>query len=121
MHMRTVTRHLKEFFTRALKRALMLACIAPGLAQTADFPARAVTIVVPYAAGGGGDVLAREHFPVVFAVIGTISVTSAIIFWRELPANAGADLVSRRTGASEPPAGAKASPPAAVGPVTPAG
>ena len=39
----------------------MLACIAPGLGLAADFPARPVTIVVPYAAGGGGDVLARMY------------------------------------------------------------
>ncbi len=72
----------------------------------------------------GGDVLAREHFPFVFAMIGLISVTSVVIFWRELPAGAGADLVSRRTGPQEP-AQDRARPAVqtsttAVGPVTPA-
>ncbi len=34
--------------------------LLPGTsAQAADFPTRPITIVVPYAAGGGGDVLAR--------------------------------------------------------------
>lgn len=47
-------------------RNFVLACVvaafcAPALAQ--DFPRRAVTIVVPFAAGGGGDILARMAAP----------------------------------------------------------
>ena len=46
---------------RAMTR-LALACFAAaicGAATAQDFPKRAVTIVVPFAAGGGGDILAR--------------------------------------------------------------
>ena len=46
---------------RAMK-LLALACFAAelcGAAVAQDFPKRAVTIVVPFAAGGGGDILAR--------------------------------------------------------------
>jgi tripartite-type tricarboxylate transporter receptor subunit TctC len=47
--------------TKTLFSKLIGLCLATCLpmAGAADFPARAVTIVVPYAAGGGGDVLAR--------------------------------------------------------------
>jgi tripartite-type tricarboxylate transporter receptor subunit TctC len=41
----------------SLLAAALLACAAPGLAQ--DFPAKPIRIVVPYAAGGGADILAR--------------------------------------------------------------
>jgi tripartite-type tricarboxylate transporter receptor subunit TctC len=40
---------------------VVAAFCAPALAQ--DFPRRAVTIVVPFAAGGGGDILARMAAP----------------------------------------------------------
>lgn len=46
---------------RAMK-GFALACFATaicGAAVAQDFPKRAVTIVVPFAAGGGGDILAR--------------------------------------------------------------
>jgi len=43
---------------RSLLAGLMV--LLPGVtALAADFPSRPITIVVPYAAGGGGDVLAR--------------------------------------------------------------
>ena len=47
--------------TGAMK-SLVLACLGAllgGAALAQDFPKRAVTIVVPFAAGGGGDILAR--------------------------------------------------------------
>jgi EmrB/QacA subfamily drug resistance transporter len=73
----------------------------------------------------GGDVLTRSHFPVVFGLIGTISLCASFVFWRELPAGAGADLVTRRTNAPSPVAAASANVTGApdvtpVGPVTPA-
>lgn len=46
---------------RAMK-GFALACFAAAMCSAAvaqDFPKRAVTIVVPFAAGGGGDILAR--------------------------------------------------------------
>ena len=51
--------------TGAMK-SLALACMGAllcGAAVAQDFPKRAVTIVVPFAAGGGGDILARMAAP----------------------------------------------------------
>ena len=51
--------------TGAMK-SLALACMGAllcGAAFAQDFPKRAVTIVVPFAAGGGGDILARMAAP----------------------------------------------------------
>jgi tripartite-type tricarboxylate transporter receptor subunit TctC len=51
--------------TGAMK-SLVLACMGAllcGAALAQDFPKRAVTIVVPFAAGGGGDILARMAAP----------------------------------------------------------
>src|SRR4030081_2300246 len=42
----------------ALVAALALACCAASV-QAQDYPARPITLVVPYAAGGGNDVMAR--------------------------------------------------------------
>ena len=47
-------------------KSLALACMGAllcGAAFAQDFPKRAVTIVVPFAAGGGGDILARMAAP----------------------------------------------------------
>lgn len=47
-----------QSFRRFLLSGLMTLLPAIGT-QAADFPARPITIVVPYAAGGGDDVLAH--------------------------------------------------------------
>ncbi len=39
--------------------SLLLATASPGLAQAQDYPNRTLRIVVPFAPGGGGDVLGR--------------------------------------------------------------
>lgn len=61
MHMHKAADCLAGLLAHALRVTIMLACMGPGVACAADFPARTVTIVVPYAAGGGGDVLARMY------------------------------------------------------------
>jgi len=43
----------------AILAALAVCSVAPGSAQAQSYPSRAVTIVVPFAAGGGSDLLAR--------------------------------------------------------------
>jgi len=45
--------------TRRTAVSLALAGLTSGLARAADYPARAVTLIVPYAAGGTADILAR--------------------------------------------------------------
>jgi tripartite-type tricarboxylate transporter receptor subunit TctC len=44
---------------KSLLRALALAAVTITTAQAQDFPNRPVTLVVPYAAGGGNDAMAR--------------------------------------------------------------
>src|SRR4051794_30308017 len=42
----------------AIAAVLVFACFAAG-AQAQDYPSRPITLLVPYAAGGGNDVMAR--------------------------------------------------------------
>lgn len=53
-------KHLANLVMTSLAVAAML---GTGAAFAQDFPRRAVTIVVPFAAGGGGDILARLVAP----------------------------------------------------------
>ena len=49
-------------FTCAIVRALALACVAPAIAMHAvagEYPSKPITIIVPYAPGGGGDIFTR--------------------------------------------------------------
>jgi tripartite-type tricarboxylate transporter receptor subunit TctC len=39
--------------------AVLMSLGAPAVASAQDYPARAITLVVPYPAGGGNDVIAR--------------------------------------------------------------
>ncbi|WP_406858199.1 DHA2 family efflux MFS transporter permease subunit [Alsobacter sp. KACC 23698] len=50
----------------------------------------------------GGDVLSPSHFAWVFGLIGLISMSSAVIFWRSLPLGAGASLVARPVSGGAP-------------------
>ena len=54
--MKTVTKIKRAISGLALAS---LAAMTGAAAQTPDFPKRAVTIIVPFAAGGSGDILAR--------------------------------------------------------------
>ena len=48
-----------KIFLRGLTCALLAASVAPAAAQTSDYPNRPVRIIVPQAAGGGVDIVAR--------------------------------------------------------------
>jgi tripartite-type tricarboxylate transporter receptor subunit TctC len=59
MEIRMTIRH----FARAAAAALVLTMGAVASASAQDFPTRPMTIVVPFAAGGAGDILARMIGP----------------------------------------------------------
>src|SRR5690606_12875249 len=61
----TTMRVINTLFHTAL---LSLAATSPALAG--EFPERPVTLVVPYAAGGGPDVQARQFAPKLEAALG---------------------------------------------------
>src|SRR5205814_779509 len=48
---------------RTLARAFATALLAASVAKAQDYPTRPITMIVPYAAGGGLDVLARTLAP----------------------------------------------------------
>ena len=50
---------LRHFVITVFAAAAVCASVAPAFAQSGNFPDRTIRIVVPFAAGGGVDTLAR--------------------------------------------------------------
>src|SRR5919202_19306 len=73
--------------------ALALALTAPAAAQ--DYPTRPITLVVPYAAGGGNDVMARTVADTMSRVLGQQIVV-------ENRAGAGGTIATRQVAKSAP-------------------
>lgn len=63
----TIDRERRRLLQRLLAGATLP---APLFAQSAGFPTRAIRLVVPFAPGGGPDVLARQFLPRVGAALG---------------------------------------------------
>lgn len=62
---------LKQCRRLLLASATALACVAPiGEAMAADYPAKPVTAIVPFGAGGGTDTYARTLASVAYDIIG---------------------------------------------------
>ncbi len=74
---------------------LALAALLPRLATAEDFPSRPITLVVPYAAGGGNDVIAR-------AVAGRMSAVLGQQIVIENRGGAGGTIATRQVAKAEP-------------------
>jgi tripartite-type tricarboxylate transporter receptor subunit TctC len=59
--MRTVPRSTLSRLLRLLLATVALAALPLGLLQAADYPTRPVTLIVPYAAGGSTETMARVY------------------------------------------------------------
>lgn len=83
--------------TRAIVRAALAAVIliAPAAVWAADYPTHPVTLVVPYAAGGGNDVIARIVAERVSASLGQPIVI-------ENRGGAGGTIATRQVAKAEP-------------------
>jgi hypothetical protein len=76
-----------------LSRATTFAAVLQELSGSVGVAIAALGLQVASTALGG-DVLSQEHFPYVFVLVGAISILSTLVFWRDLPAGAGANLMS---------------------------
>ena len=83
--------------TRAILRAVLAAVIlmAPAAVWAADYPTHPITLVVPYAAGGGNDVIAR-----IVAVRMSASLGQPIVI--ENRGGAGGTIATRQVAKAEP-------------------
>jgi tripartite-type tricarboxylate transporter receptor subunit TctC len=66
----------KSFWVGLLSIAVGLMFLQPPMVQAVDFPKKPISLIIPYAAGGSTDVLARalakasgKHFPVQVMVV----------------------------------------------------
>ncbi|MFZ4532058.1 MAG: DHA2 family efflux MFS transporter permease subunit [Alsobacter sp.] len=78
--------------TEKLSRATSFAAVLQELSGSVGVAVAAIGLELA-ASALGGPLLSVSHFPVVFAVVGLIALSSAAIFWSQLPAGAGAGLV----------------------------
>jgi MFS family permease len=78
--------------TEKLSRATRFAAVLQELSGSVGVALAAIGLELA-ASALGGPLLSASHFPVVFAVIGLVAVSSAAIFWWQLPVGAGAGLV----------------------------
>jgi hypothetical protein len=78
--------------TEKLSRATSFAAVLQELSGSVGVAVAAIGLELA-ASALGGPLLSVSHFPVVFVVVGLIAVSSAAIFWSQLPAGAGAGLV----------------------------
>ena len=84
-----------NFRTHALALAAVLSAALAGPAVAQDYPTRPITLVVPYAAGGGNDVMARTVADTMSRVLGQQVVV-------ENRAGAGGTIATRQVAKSAP-------------------
>ena len=84
-----------NFRTHALALAAVLSAALAGPAVAQDYPTRPITLVVPYAAGGGNDVMARTVADTMSRVLGQQIVV-------ENRAGAGGTIATRQVAKSAP-------------------
>jgi tripartite-type tricarboxylate transporter receptor subunit TctC len=80
---------------RSIALALLLIASAPTLAFAQDYPARPVKLIVPYAAGGGTDAIARIVAQVMSATLGQALVVENV-------ATGGGNVATTQAAAAAP-------------------